>query len=52
MTHSPLSTALPGADVVEVGDHGMRRVRWEQLSWWTTGRYMDDPRVSLRHIAE
>ncbi|MCX5170062.1 ABC transporter [Streptomyces antibioticus] len=50
-THSPLLTALPGADIVEVGDHGMRRVAWEDLALvehWR--RYLDDPQAYLRHI--
>lgn len=45
---------LPGADIVEIGDHGMRRVRWEQLELvdhWL--RYMNDsPWVYLRHVVE
>jgi predicted ATPase len=50
-THSPLLTALPGADIVEVGDHGMRRVAWHDLALvdhWH--RYLADPRSYLRHI--
>ncbi|MFC7309984.1 AAA family ATPase [Streptomyces monticola] len=52
-THSPLLTALPGADIVEVGDHGLRRVRWEELELvdhWR--RYLSDPAAYLRHIVE
>jgi predicted ATPase len=30
-THSPMLTALPGATVVELGDHGVRNTRWENL---------------------
>ncbi len=50
-THSPLLTALPGADIVEVGEHGMRRVSWDELELvdhWR--RYLSDPRAYLRHI--
>ncbi|WP_327354237.1 AAA family ATPase [Streptomyces sp. NBC_01304] len=50
-THSPLLTALPGADIVEVGEHGMRRVAWEELELvdhWR--RYLMDPQAYLRHI--
>ncbi|SDL34993.1 AAA family ATPase [Streptomyces indicus] len=50
-THSPLLTALPGADIVEVGEHGMRRVRWQDLELvdhWR--RYLRDPGAYLRHI--
>ncbi|MEV8021305.1 AAA family ATPase [Streptomyces sp. NPDC086554] len=50
-THSPLLTALPGADIIEVGEHGMRRVTWDELELvdhWR--RYLADPRAYLRHI--
>ncbi len=52
-THSPLLTALPGADVVEVGEHGMRRVAWRELAvvdHWR--RYLADPQAYLRHIVD
>ncbi|MFD7665270.1 AAA family ATPase [Streptomyces sp. NPDC059788] len=50
-THSPLLTALPGAEIVEVGEHGMRRVAWDELALvdhWR--RYLTDPRAYLRHV--
>nr|WP_099053946.1 AAA family ATPase [Streptomyces griseoruber] len=50
-THSPLLTALPGADIIEVGDHGLRRVPWPDLTLvdhWR--RYLTDPQSYLRHI--
>ncbi|MET9152279.1 ABC transporter [Streptomyces griseoflavus] len=50
-THSPLLTALPGADIVEVGDHGMRRTTWQDLALvdhWR--RYLADPGAYLRHV--
>ncbi|MEV5087952.1 AAA family ATPase [Streptomyces griseoincarnatus] len=52
-THSPLLTALPGADVVEVGDHGIRRTAWQDLTLvdhWR--RYLADPTAYLRHVLE
>ncbi|MGA5555981.1 ABC transporter [Streptomyces lavendulocolor] len=52
-THSPLLTALPGADIVEVGEHGLRRVEWRELALvdhWR--RYLADPRAYLRHVLE
>lgn len=52
-THSPLLTALPGADIVEVGDHGMRRTTWQDLDLvdhWR--RYLADPGAYLRHVLE
>ncbi|MER6016430.1 hypothetical protein ABT151_38330, partial [Streptomyces bluensis] len=39
------------ADIVEVGEHGLRRVEWQQLALvdhWR--RYLDDPQAYLRHI--
>ncbi|MEV0224679.1 AAA family ATPase [Streptomyces sp. NPDC050704] len=52
-THSPLLSALPGADIIEVGEHGMRRVVWQELDLvdhWR--RYLDDPHAYLRHILD
>ena len=52
-THSPLLTALPGADIVEVGEHGMRRVAWRELALvdhWR--RYLADPQSYLRHVLD
>ncbi|PJE97502.1 ABC transporter [Streptomyces carminius] len=52
-THSPLLTALPGADIVEVGEHGMRRVAWRELALvdhWR--RYLENPGAYLRHILD
>ncbi|MGV4926921.1 AAA family ATPase (plasmid) [Streptomyces sp. BHT-5-2] len=50
-THSPLLTALPGAEIVEVGEHGMRSAQWAELGLvdhWR--RYLSDPRAYLRHV--
>ncbi|MFH9423253.1 AAA family ATPase [Streptomyces sp. NPDC017529] len=50
-THSPLLTALPGAEIIEVGEHGMRSVAWDELALvdhWR--RYLTDPRAYLRHV--
>lgn len=50
-THSPLLTALPGADIIEVGHHGMRRAAWQDLEvvdHWR--RYLADPQAYLRHV--
>jgi len=52
-THSPILSALPGADVIEVGDHGARRTKWAELEMvdhWR--RYMSDPNRYLRHIVD
>ncbi|GAB4066771.1 AAA family ATPase [Angustibacter speluncae] len=50
-THSPVLSALPGADVVELGPHGLRRTAWEDLEvvgHWRS--YLDDPARYLRHL--
>ncbi|MGR3932971.1 AAA family ATPase [Streptomyces sp. BRA346] len=50
-THSPLLTALPGADIIEVGEHGLRRTTWQDLTLvdhWR--RYLTDPHSYLRHV--
>ena len=41
------------AEIVEVGEHGMRRVEWAELGLvdhWR--RYLNDPRAYLRHVLE
>jgi hypothetical protein len=43
-THSPLLTALPGAQIFELGAHGIRPVAWTQLQFvdhWR--RYLANP---------
>lgn len=50
-THSPLLTALPGADIVEFGAHGLRRSAWADLEivqHWR--RFLGDPAAYLRYI--
>lgn len=50
-THSPILAATPGADIIEVGEHGFHRVSWEELELvdhWR--RYLADPHAYLRHI--
>jgi len=50
-THSPLLTALPGAEIIEIGDHGIRSVAWSELEivdHWR--RYLDRPESYLRHF--
>lgn len=44
-THSPLLTALPGAEILELDEDGLRRVAWEELrlvDHWR--RHLADPR--------
>jgi predicted ATPase len=50
-THSPVLSALPGADVVELGEHGLRRTSWDDLevvAHWRS--YLQDPGRYLRHL--
>ena len=50
-THSPILASTPGADIVEVGEHGLRRSTWNELELvrhWR--RYLDDPNSYLRHL--
>lgn len=52
-THSPILASTPGADIIEVGEHGMRRVKWSELELvdhWR--RYLDNPSTYLRHITD
>ena len=52
-THSPILASTPGADIVEVGEHGLRRSTWDELELvqhWR--RYLDDPNVYLRHLLD
>jgi len=50
-THSPILASTPGADIVELGEHGIRRTGWDELEvvdHWR--RYLDDPQAYLRHL--
>ncbi|MCB5166556.1 AAA family ATPase [Streptomyces bambusae] len=50
-THSPILAALPGAAVLEIGDHGIRPTTWQDLAivdHWR--RYLERPDAYLRHI--
>jgi predicted ATPase len=50
-THSPLLTALPGATILELGDHGIRRATWDDLELTNRWRlFLGDPRSYLRHL--
>jgi predicted ATPase len=52
-THSPLLAATPGADIIEVGEEGLRRTTWDKLelvNHWR--RYLDDPNFYLRHLTD
>ncbi|MGA8116288.1 MAG: AAA family ATPase [Actinocatenispora sp.] len=50
-THSPILASTPGADIVEIGPWGFRRVAWQDLQLvehWRT--YLDAPAAYLRHL--
>lgn len=52
-THSPILAATPGADIIEIGEHGLRRTTWQQLELvdhWR--RFLDRPDAYLRHLVE
>ncbi|WP_158845719.1 AAA family ATPase [Saccharothrix deserti] len=50
-THSPILASTPGADIIEVGEHGLRRTTWadlELVDHWR--RYLNNPEAYLRHL--
>jgi predicted ATPase len=52
-THSPLLASVPGADIIEIGDHGYRRTDWSDLDLtdhWR--RYLANPDSYLRRLLE
>ena len=52
-THSPILAATHDAEIIEVGEHGLRRVDWadlELVDHWR--RYLEHPSAYLRHITE
>ena len=50
-THSPLLTALPGATILELGEHGIRRTTWDDLELTSRWRlFLTSPNSYLRHV--
>lgn len=50
-THSPILASTPGAEIVEIGEHGYRRTGWDKLQLvdhWR--RYLEHPDAYLRHL--
>lgn len=48
-----LGDSMPGADIIEVGDHGFRRTPWDDLDLvfhWR--RFLGDPQAYLRHVID
>jgi predicted ATPase len=52
-THSPLLTALPGATILELGEHGIRRTAWDELEIVAHWRhFLDRPDGYLKAILD
>jgi predicted ATPase len=52
-THSPVLTALPGATVLELGEHGIRRTVWADLAVVDHLRaFLERPDLYLRHLLD
>jgi predicted ATPase len=52
-THSPVLAAIPGASVLELGEHGIRRTTWDDLEVVTHHRsFLAEPRRYLRHVID
>ena len=50
-THSPLLASLPGATLLEVGEHGLQRAAYDDLPLVQDWRgYLADPQRWLRHL--
>jgi predicted ATPase len=50
-THSPVLAAMPGATILEFGEHGFRSVEWDELelvAHWRT--FLERPDSYLRHL--
>lgn len=51
-THSPVLAALPGAQIYEVGEWGLRRCDYDDLELVRNQRlFLEDPERYLRHLA-
>lgn len=50
-THSPLLAACRGAEILEIGEHGIRRASWEELDLVAHWRsFLAEPQRYLRHL--
>ncbi|HEY8301287.1 MAG TPA: AAA family ATPase [Jatrophihabitans sp.] len=50
-THSPVLAAMPGARVLEFGEHGFRTLAWDELELVAHWRsFLDRPDGYLRHL--
>jgi predicted ATPase len=52
-THSPVLSGLPGASVLEFGEHGIRAVSWKELELVDHHRrFLANPDAYLRHVLD
>lgn len=52
-THSPLLTALPGATILELGPHGIRKTAWTELEIVAHWRqFLAGPQAYLNHLLD
>ncbi|WP_286175923.1 AAA family ATPase [Arthrobacter sp. NEB 688] len=52
-THSPVLAAIPGALLLELGEHGVRESTWDELDVVAHHRgFLDAPRRYLRHVVD
>jgi len=52
-THSPVLAAIPGASVLELGEHGIRSTTWDELDVVVHHRsFLAEPRRYLRHVLD
>lgn len=52
-THSPVLASLPGAQVLELGEHGVRPMAWDKLELvdhWR--RFLQHPEAYLNHLID
>jgi predicted ATPase len=52
-THSPIVAAVPGANILELGDWGIQSAEWEQLDLVSAWRgFLTDPASYFRHLLD
>lgn len=52
-THSPVLASIPGARILELGEHGIRKADWEDLEVVDHyRRFLQDPHRYLRHVLD
>lgn len=52
-THSPILMAFPGAEIWELSEEGMRRVKYQETAHYRiTRRFLEDPDRMLRYLLE